>query len=43
MLPDLEPARKAALQDDVVHGWQPWSEDGGITYVQGMHVASARR
>jgi ubiquinone/menaquinone biosynthesis C-methylase UbiE len=43
MLPDLDPARKAALQDDVVHGWQPWSEDGGITYVQGMHVASARR
>jgi hypothetical protein len=32
-----------ALERDVVAGWQPWVQDGGVTYRQGMIVATARK
>jgi SAM-dependent methyltransferase len=33
----------AALERDVVAGWQPWTANGGMTYEQEMIVAAARR
>jgi SAM-dependent methyltransferase len=33
----------AALERDVVAGWQPWARDGGLAYQQGMIVATARK
>jgi hypothetical protein len=41
MLSNLDPARLAALERDVVRGWQPWSGAGGMEYGQGMNVAQA--
>jgi ubiquinone/menaquinone biosynthesis C-methylase UbiE len=41
MLSNLDPARVAALEQDVVSGWQSWSDAGGMSYDQGMHVAKA--
>jgi ubiquinone/menaquinone biosynthesis C-methylase UbiE len=41
MLSNLDAARIAALERDVVRGWQPWSDDGGMKYEQGMNVAKA--
>lgn len=35
--------RRAALERDVVEGWQPWTGEGGMTYQQEMLVASGRR
>jgi SAM-dependent methyltransferase len=43
MLSNLDGARIAALERDVVRGWQPWSEDGGMRCEQGMHVAKAHK
>jgi SAM-dependent methyltransferase len=43
MLSNLDPARLAALERDVVDGWQPWSDDGGMRSEQGMNVAEARK
>lgn len=33
----------AALERDVVNGWQPWVRDGGLTYQQHMIVTTARK
>jgi ubiquinone/menaquinone biosynthesis C-methylase UbiE len=42
MIANLDAARIAALESDVVREWRPWSEDGGgISYEQGMNVAKA--
>ena len=43
MLASLDAAGVAALESEVVHRWEPWSNDGGMTYEQGMNVAKARR
>ena len=43
MLSKLDAARIAALESDVVGRWQPWSNDGGMTYEQGMNVAKGRK
>lgn len=41
LLMPLEDARKDALERDVVEGWSPWSDDDGMTYDQGIIVATA--
>ena len=41
MLASLDAAGVAALESEVVHRWEPWSNDGGMTYEQGMNVAKA--
>lgn len=33
----------AALERDVVSGWQPWARDGGLASQHGMIVATARK
>lgn len=33
----------AALERDVVAGWQSWARDGGLAYQQGMIVTTARK
>jgi SAM-dependent methyltransferase len=38
-----EQAVLAALERDVVDGWQPWVRNGGMSYEQEMIVAVARR
>lgn len=38
----LDRDRLAALEREVVAGWQPWLDDGGLTYSQPMVTASAR-
>jgi ubiquinone/menaquinone biosynthesis C-methylase UbiE len=43
MLSNLDAARIAALEQDVVGGWQPWSDDGGMRYEQEMNVAKAHK
>jgi ubiquinone/menaquinone biosynthesis C-methylase UbiE len=43
MLSTLDAARFAALERDVVRRWQPWSDDGGMSYEQGMNVAKAHK
>ena len=43
MLSKLDAARIAALESDVVRGWQRWSDDGGMRHEQGMNVAKARK
>jgi hypothetical protein len=43
MLSNLDAARIAALERDVVQGWQPWSDAGGLRYEQRMHVAKAHK
>jgi ubiquinone/menaquinone biosynthesis C-methylase UbiE len=35
--------RRMALERDVVDGWQPWADDGGMTYQQEVLVASGCR
>ncbi|HXH05549.1 MAG TPA: methyltransferase domain-containing protein [Vicinamibacterales bacterium] len=41
MLAQLDAGRLAALEREVVRGWEPWSSPDGISYEQGMHVAEA--
>jgi ubiquinone/menaquinone biosynthesis C-methylase UbiE len=36
-------SRRMALERDVVNGWQPWTDEGGVTYQQEMLLASGRR
>jgi len=43
MLSNLDPARIAALERDVVGGWQASSDDDGMRYEQGMNVAKAHK
>ena len=43
ILSNLDAARIAALEQEVVRGWQPWSGDEGMRCEQGMHVAQARK
>ena len=43
MLSNLDAARIAALEEEVVRAWQPWSEDGGMRCEQGMNVAKAHK
>jgi ubiquinone/menaquinone biosynthesis C-methylase UbiE len=43
MLSNLDAARIAAFEQDVVRGWQPWSDDGGMRCEQGMNVAKAHK
>jgi hypothetical protein len=33
----------AALERDVLSGWQPWVKDGGLTYQHGVIVTTARK
>lgn len=42
MLATLDASRIAALERDVVDRWARWSDAGGMTYEQGMNVATAR-
>jgi ubiquinone/menaquinone biosynthesis C-methylase UbiE len=42
MLANLDAARIAALERDVVDRWAKWSDAGGMTYEQRMNVATAR-
>jgi ubiquinone/menaquinone biosynthesis C-methylase UbiE len=42
MLTHLDADRIAALEEDVVRGWQPWSDGDGLRCEQGMHVGRAR-
>ena len=41
LLSEMDNNQTAALESDVVRGWQPWSHDGGMRYEQGMIVATA--
>jgi ubiquinone/menaquinone biosynthesis C-methylase UbiE len=34
---------RAALEDDVVQGWQEWAEEGGLRYAQPILVATGRK
>ena len=43
MLSNLDAAIIAALERDVVGGWQPWSDDGGMRCAQEMNVAKAHK
>jgi ubiquinone/menaquinone biosynthesis C-methylase UbiE len=43
MLASLDAARLGALENEIVHRWEPWWSDGGMTYEQGMNVAKARK
>ena len=43
MLSQIDSNQAAALEGDVVREWQAWSHDGGMTYEQGMIVATARK
>lgn len=43
MLSKLDAARIAALEQDVVRGWQPWSNADGMKCEQGMNVAKAHK
>jgi SAM-dependent methyltransferase len=38
-----DPEVLAALERDVVQGWEPWTVNGGMAYEQEMLVATARR
>jgi ubiquinone/menaquinone biosynthesis C-methylase UbiE len=40
---ELDDAGRAALERDVVAGWQESVEDGGLTYGQGIIVATGRK
>ena len=40
---EADPEVLAALEWDVVEGWQPWRANGGMAYEQEMIVATARR
>jgi ubiquinone/menaquinone biosynthesis C-methylase UbiE len=39
----LEPERRTALEQDIVDRWQPWTNNGGMTYAQPILVGIARR
>ena len=43
ILSNLDAAGTAALERHVVRGWQPWSDDNGIRYEQGMNIATAHK
>ena len=43
MLSQMDSNQAAALEHDVLHGWQRWSNDDGMRYEQGMIVATARK
>lgn len=43
MLASLDRAHITALEEDVVNRWRPWSDGGGMTYEQGMNVATAHK
>jgi Methylase involved in ubiquinone/menaquinone biosynthesis len=43
LISEMDSNQTSALESDVVRGWQPWSHDGGMTYEQGMIVATARK
>jgi ubiquinone/menaquinone biosynthesis C-methylase UbiE len=43
LLSNLDAARLAALERDVVNGWEPWSDDGGMRCELEMNVANARK
>lgn len=40
---ELDDTRHAALERDVVAGWQEWLKDGGVSYDQDIIVATGRR
>jgi SAM-dependent methyltransferase len=42
-LADADHAMLESLEREVVEGWRPWTTDGGMTYDQGMIMATARR
>ena len=42
-LAEADHALLESLERDVVEGWRPWTTNGGMTYEQGMIVATARR
>ncbi len=43
LLAQLDGNQAAALENDIVRGWRPWSQEDGMTYEQSMIVATARR
>lgn len=42
LVAELDAERVRAIERDVVEGWRPWSDDDGLSYEQGIIVASAR-
>jgi ubiquinone/menaquinone biosynthesis C-methylase UbiE len=43
MLSTFDAARITALEQEIVQGWQPWSDEDGMRYEQPMNVAQARK
>jgi ubiquinone/menaquinone biosynthesis C-methylase UbiE len=43
MLSKLDSSRIAALEEEVVGAWQPWSDASGMEYEQRMNVVKARK
>lgn len=43
LLSEVPSTRLAALQDEVIRRWQPWSDGSGMTYEQEMILARARK
>lgn len=43
LLSQVDPSRLAALENEVVRGWQPWSKDGAMESEQGVIIATARK
>jgi ubiquinone/menaquinone biosynthesis C-methylase UbiE len=43
MLSQFDPGQMAAFENAVVAEWQPWSDASGMSYEQGMIVATARK
>jgi ubiquinone/menaquinone biosynthesis C-methylase UbiE len=39
----MDERRRQALHRDVVEGWQPWSNENGMSYQQGMLIGSGTR
>ena len=43
LLSEVPSTRLAALEDEVIRRWQPWSDGNGMTYEQEMIMARARK
>jgi SAM-dependent methyltransferase len=43
LLSQLTSEQTAALERDVARGWQPWANNEGMAYEQGMIVTTARK
>lgn len=43
LLPQSDPRKLAAIEHDVVSGWQPWAREGGMSYQQSLIVVTGRK